>query len=118
MNPMTLTIALLGIFSVGTLIFLAGWLLAQQDKEQKVTAAYNGAKVMQRSVDLTRLAHLRRNLEDDDEGMLAADAYLLFDVCEALRLSEGETQHILGPAYWLLIDAPVDLGIEVDDECS
>ena len=103
---MTLATALLGITAVGLMLFLAGWLLATRDQKAALSMAYNDGKAMLRTVDLARLATLRRMLEADEHGLAAADACLLFDVCEALRLSEGETQHVVGPAYWLVLDAP------------
>lgn len=105
---MTLAIALLGITAVGLMLFLAGWLLSVGDQKGKLAMAYNDGKAMLRTVDLARLANLRRMLEEDEHGLAAADACLLYDVCEALRLTEGETQHVVGPAYWLVLDAPVD----------
>ena len=118
---MNLTIGILGFSSMAVLLFLAGWLLAmggrQEEKEgqeTRVTAAYGGGKAAQRSVDIAELRQLRVQLEGGEEGVLAADACLLFDVCQALRLSDGEAQHILGASYLMVIEAPV--GLEVDDE--
>ncbi len=107
---MNLAITLLGIAAIAAMLFGAGWLLATAGREQKVTAAYNGAKAIQRAADLARLVHLRRELEEDEVGLASADAYLLFDVCEALRLTDGEAQHVVGAAYWMVIEAPV--GVE------
>jgi len=117
---MNLAIVLLGFVAVAAMLFLSGWLLARAGRDKQVTAAYNGAKVLQRQADLSRLVGLRRELEADEVGMASADAYLLYDVCHALRLSEGEAQHVVGAAYWMVIEAPVDTaGIEeLDDECG
>ncbi len=121
---MTVTTAILGILSIGGLLFGAGWLVAMAgqeahaaaadaEEEQRVTAAYNGGKAAMRAVDIAALRRLRTQLEDGEEGVMNADACLLYDVCQALRLSEGEAQHILGASYLLVIEAPVP---EVDDE--
>lgn len=110
MNPMTLTIALLGVFSVGALLFLAGWLLAARIYGRRFDneiAAYEGGKRAVRAVDLAQLRQLRRELEEGEEGLLTADACLLFDVCQALQLSDGEAQHVLGASFLMVIDAPV-----------
>jgi len=117
---MNLTIVLVGIAAIGLMLFLSGWLLALARQERRVTTAYKGAKALQRQVDLSRLVGLRRELEADEVGMASADAYLLYDVCQALRLSEGEAQHVVGAAYWMVIEAPVaTAGIEeLNDECG
>ncbi|MBK8987343.1 MAG: hypothetical protein IPM39_14915 [Chloroflexi bacterium] len=113
---MTLTIAFVGILAVAALLFLAGWLLAMagqhEMQDHELADAYAGGKVAQRAVDIAELRQLRVQLEAGEEGVLAADACLLFDVCQALRLSDGEAQHILGASYLMVIEAPV----EVDDE--
>lgn len=96
---------------LGSGVFLATWILAGQilgqERDQKIKAAYEGGKRAVRAVDLAHLRQLRRELEDGDEGLLAADACLMFDVCQALQLSDGETQHVLGMSYLLVIEAPV-----------
>ncbi|MBK7914666.1 MAG: hypothetical protein IPJ94_00080 [Chloroflexi bacterium] len=48
--------------------------------ERKLAMAYNDGKAMLRTVDLARLANLRRMLEEDEHGLAAADACLLYDV--------------------------------------
>jgi len=110
---MTLAIGLLGTITVGTLLFLAGWLLAIRSAGPEAVAAYEGGKRAVRAVDLAKLRHLRELLEEGEEGVLAADACLLFDVCQALQLSDGETQHVLGVSYLLVIEAPVCGGGEL-----
>ena len=101
----------LTLLLLGSGIFLATWLLAGQilgqEHDQKIKAAYEGGKRAVRAVDLAQLRQLRRLLEEDEEGVLAADACLLFDVCQALQLSDGETQHVLGVSYLLVIEAPI-----------
>jgi hypothetical protein len=64
-----------------------------------------------RAVDLAQLARLRREIEEERGGLSSAAACLLYDVCQALRLDEGETQHVVGPAYWLVLDAPVAVDV-------
>ena len=116
---MTLTTILTGSMVI-ILVFILGWILANRKTAPKhgreLVAAYAGGKRAQRAVDIAKLRQLRRDLEEnadgDDEadyhggGLLAADVFLLFDVCQALRLSEGETQHILGAGYLWVIGAP------------
>ena len=94
---MALTIALLGITAVGLMLFLAGWLLSVGDQKGKLAMAYNDGKAMLRTVDLARLANLRRMLEEDEHGLAAADACLLYDVCEALRLTAVSYTHLTLP---------------------
>ena len=118
----TTTILWIVVFLLGILL---GHGLAANANRQKARMAYNGGKRAQRAVDLAYLRQLRCDLEacmdDDDEavegdgGLLMADVFLLFDVCQALRLSEGEAQHVLGAAYLMVIDAPV---MEIDEECG
>jgi len=110
---MTLTMGFLGVIALGMLLFLAGWLLAIRTAGPQIVAAYEGGKRAVRAVDLAQLRQLRRLLEEDEEGVLAADACLLFDVCQALQLSDGETQHVLGVSYLLVIEAPVCGGGEL-----
>ena len=56
---------------------------------------------------MDKLSKLSRMLESETDGVSENQAYLLYDVCEALRLEEGETQHVLGAAFWMVMDAPV-----------
>ncbi|MCB8988118.1 MAG: hypothetical protein H6661_10265 [Ardenticatenaceae bacterium] len=106
-QTMNVAIGLLGITAVGALLFLTGWLLAVRSAALEALAAYEGGKRAVRAVDLAKLRQLRQMLEEGEEGVLAADACLLFDVCQALQLSDGEAQHILGASYLMVIEAPV-----------
>lgn len=114
------------ISAISIVFFILGWLLtslaATPKHRQELSAAYNGGKRAQRAVDLAYLRQLRCDLEtcvdDDDEadegdgGLLMADVFLLFDVCQALRLSEGEAQHVLGASYLMVIDEPIMVDVE------
>lgn len=68
---------------------------------------YQDGQRMQRAADMARLVKLRRTLEIETDGLSENQAYLFYDICEALRLDEGEAQHVLGAAFWMLIDTPV-----------
>jgi hypothetical protein len=71
------------------------------------SGAYRSGGKVQRAADIAKLRHLRWCLENETGGLTTEQAYLLCDVCSALRLEEGEIQHVLGAAYWMIIDAPV-----------
>jgi hypothetical protein len=120
-NEDTMTLTTIFAVSMVLLGFILGCLLtnfkAAPQHGRELAAAYTGGKRAQRAVDIAKLRQLRRELEDnaDDDvetdyhggGLLVADVLLLFDVCQALCLSEGETQHILGAAYLMVIETPV-----------
>jgi hypothetical protein len=100
---MSITIVIIGAIAILLMLFLAGWMLGQMGNGK----GYHDGQLMQRAADMARLAKLRRMLEIETDGVTSDQAYLLYDVCEALRLQEGEAQHVLGSAFWMVIDAPV-----------
>ena len=55
----------------------------------------------------TRLRNLRNDVEKE-YCTNKAFSFLLFDVCQALELSEGETRAAVGPALFFLIDMPIE----------
>jgi hypothetical protein len=86
--------------------FLLGYLSGSAGRAEQQAASYRGGKAMQRARDIARLRYLRHQLEEDDDGLRTEAAYLLADVCEALCLSDGEAQHVMGGSYFLL-ESPV-----------
>lgn len=96
-----------GVAAALITIFLAGWVVAGRNHRRELIEVYAGGKQAVRAVDLARLGALRRELEDERGGLSSAAAGLLYDVCQALRLDEGETQHVVGPAYWLALNLSV-----------
>lgn len=101
---MTIAIILIGAVGILLMLFLAGWMLGQAGDSGN---GYHDGQRMQRAADMAKLSKLRRMLESETDGLTNDQAYLLYDVCEALRLEEGEAQHVLGAAFWMVIDAPI-----------
>lgn len=105
--------AALWAVALALLLFLAGLItgrrLANRDIVDDVRAYQRGEAVQQ-------LRTLRGWLETETAGLTTQQALLLYDVCMVLGLSEANAQAVVGPAYWLVVDAPVGLETEeVDD---
>lgn len=104
------TLAIDELVALCALFLLIGLVFAARERARRrveAITAYEGGKRAQRAVDLAKLRKLRELLEEGEEGVLAADACLLYDVCQALQLSDGEAQHVLGVSYLLVIEAPI-----------
>ena len=62
-----------------------------------------------------RLAELRSELTMEF-GLPREWVFMLFDVCQALELSDAETRAVVGPRYWDVLDGLIDLRwLGVDD---
>lgn len=107
-TPIIETALAIGVGMMLVMLFLAGWVMGGRKRQQHMRAAYEGGRRALRASDLARLRKLRCDIEIDGGGLSIPFAYLLYDVCQALRLTEGEMQHVVGAAaYCLVIDAPV-----------
>ena len=112
---MTELLAILAAAAVVYVLVLSGYAVGAKGHRETGEAAYRRGQNMQRAIDRRKLRDLRVALETETDGLTAEQALLLYDVCQALRLSERETQHVVGPAVLLVIDAPVDLGVFEED---
>lgn len=94
---------ILAAASVVYLLVMAGYLLGVRGRKRQAEDAYRRGQWMQRFIDGNKLRTLRADLEMSDEGLTAAQAQLLYDVCMALRIDEVNAQRIVGPAYLLAL---------------
>ncbi|MCA9936543.1 MAG: hypothetical protein H6662_15460 [Ardenticatenaceae bacterium] len=112
-----MTYPILTAVAVVLLLFLSGYLVGQKSGNHETKRVIDLALNV-RAEDVEKLGQLRTWLETEAGGLTTAQALLLTDVCTQLGFSEAETQHVVGAAYWMLVDAPIDLPLfeEVDDE--
>lgn len=113
---MTTIVATLAAGAVVYLLVMAGYLIGVRGRARDGAAAYRQGQRMLRVVDLALLRRLRVDIETGTDGVTTEQALLLYDVCQALRLDEQQAQRVVGPAYWLVLDAPIGLGMVTEEE--
>lgn len=113
---MTTIVATLAAGAVVYLLVMVGYLVGVRGRARDGAAAYRQGQRMLRVVDLALLRRLRVDIETGTDGVTTEQALLLYDVCQALRLDERQAQRVVGPAYWLVLDAPIGLGMVTEEE--
>lgn len=102
-----LTVTLFTLFCA-LLLVLTGWLLAQRFGRTAKAAPISRYDVAAslRLADVARLRQLRVEIETGGDFNTEA-VCLLFDTCKALGFDQAQTQHVVGPAFWLVLNTPV-----------
>lgn len=113
---MTTIVATLAAGAVVYLLVMAGYLIGVRGRARDGAAAYRQGQRMLRVVDLALLRRLRVDIETGTDGVTTEQALLLYDVCQALRLDEPQAQRVVGPAYWLVLDAPIGLDLVEEED--
>jgi hypothetical protein len=90
------------------LLVYAGYILGKMALDEEL-ARVAAMLIERQAQDIEQLARLRMFLEMEAEGPTTEQALLLMDVCHQLGYSEGDIQRVVGPAYLLVGDAPIQM---------
>ncbi|RMD98318.1 MAG: hypothetical protein D6816_16385, partial [Bacteroidetes bacterium] len=102
MNPVSIILFSVIFFVIAVVMAIIVW------RSSKTAVPILDAKRSLRMADMARLSKLRQEIECYSEFDVKS-VCLFYDICVALDFNQAQVQHILGPAYWLVINASIDL---------